>query len=208
MSIKELLYDWGGLNLSLFHAINQFHGVWYDSIMLVGSALSNRYDFPLYLILIGLVTVHRKNYLTTNMKAQWQFVMIFAVAFVLDTALVEALKILAHYPRPFVTLPPDTMRIIGEPLDRKEYYYSFPSGHASFATLIIGSIWAFMNRYGKTLGCLFVLWAGWSRIALGAHYPADVLAGIIIGLIAVWGARLLYYKSVIADKAALRRSVF
>ena len=58
-----------------------------------------------------------------------------------------------------------------------EYHHSFPSGHSSFSMLIIASIWSLLFAWQKGLGVIFVLWVGISRISLGAHFPADVLAG-------------------------------
>lgn len=58
---------------------------------------------------------------------------------------------------------------------------SFPSGHATtvFAMATILSLW-----YPRWTAAWLALAAivGWSRIALGSHFPSDVLAGAILGV--------------------------
>ena len=67
---------------------------------------------------------------------------------------------------------------------------SYPSGHAATAVALYGLlVWlAFHARapavLKETLIAALALWiAGifWSRIALGAHYPTDVVGGALIG---------------------------
>ena len=65
--------------------------------------------------------------------------------------------------------------------------YSFPSGHSGNASSLFGGIAAALKK--KWLVCLAVvipLLVGFSRVAMGAHYPTDVLCGWAVGLIAVF----------------------
>ncbi len=57
---------------------------------------------------------------------------------------------------------------------------SFPSGHATtvFALAAVLSLW-YPRWTAAWLGLAAVV--GWSRIALGAHFPSDVLAGAVLG---------------------------
>lgn len=64
---------------------------------------------------------------------------------------------------------------------------SFPSGHlaSSTATLLI-LFYLFPQMRKKwliILSIIFILFLAFSRIYVGMHYPLDVLAGILIGLI-------------------------
>ena len=95
--------------------------------------------------------------------------------------LVELIKALSDRDRPFLTL--DQARIIGW----RERGDSFPSGHTSqvffLATLLIHG---FQLGMGTTVGLYTVAaLVGFTRIYVGAHYPRDVIAGMVLG--SVWG---------------------
>jgi undecaprenyl-diphosphatase len=71
-----------------------------------------------------------------------------------------------------------------------ETSYGYPSGHAATAASFYALLALFVWRSGfpagirLALGGLLGVWAGgicWSRIALGAHYPSDVLGGLLLG---------------------------
>jgi signal peptidase II len=69
------------------------------------------------------------------------------------------------------------VRVIGD----KELHYSLPSGHATYAALVVGALWPLMGRHGRVGLVLYATLVGWSRIAAGMHFPADVLAGWALG---------------------------
>ncbi len=72
--------------------------------------------------------------------------------------------------------------------------YSFPSGHSANAAACYGSVAAYVNRRPEGTKRVWVIWAaasitllvGFSRVAVGAHYPTDVLAGWALGAAIVW----------------------
>jgi membrane-associated phospholipid phosphatase len=105
----------------------------------------------------------------------------------------EGLKHLVQRPRPYLA---------GAFVDWSGY--SFPSGHAIGATLMYGAAVTMIlprlsgRRWRALLifiAVTLVLGVAFSRVALGAHYLTDVLAGIVLGLIwlaicSVWIRRL------------------
>lgn len=69
--------------------------------------------------------------------------------------------------------------------------WSYPSGHSLNSMVVIGllTVLAVRERSGAwrvllaATGALLVLLVGFSRVYLGVHWPSDVLAGWLIGLL-------------------------
>ena len=91
-----------------------------------------------------------------------------------------ASQVISHVwdrPRPYQDHPLGVIPLITPSLDP-----SFPSDHATAAFAIAFGI-LFVTRRA---GWLFVAWAaliGISRVLAGMHYPTDVLAGAVVGLV-------------------------
>jgi len=111
----------------------------------------------------------------------------FLIAFALELFLYRALKKSFRRKRPFVALP-DAVKWIVPPDE-----FSFPSGHTAGAFVMATLLSAVSPELGG-VSFLFAGIVGYSRVALGVHYPGDVLAGAILGLICAyvggWGAGL------------------
>ncbi len=65
---------------------------------------------------------------------------------------------------------------------RKTDPHAFPSGHAARALLLAGLAWAWLPPGAAAGVTLWALGVSWARLALGLHYPTDVLAGGLLGL--------------------------
>ncbi len=64
--------------------------------------------------------------------------------------------------------------------------YSFPSAHTASAAATYGTLAVYSRkRIIKTVLYLLIAAVGVSRFSLGVHYPTDVIAGAVLGLISV-----------------------
>jgi len=64
--------------------------------------------------------------------------------------------------------------------------YSFPSAHSTNAVTVFGSLAINLRkRWFTVIAIVIPLLTGISRFVVGAHYPTDVLAGWMLGLISV-----------------------
>ena len=126
----------------------------------------------------GLIWVVAAGVLIVAGRLQRAAVLPLLLALVLgSTATDQVLKPLVHRTRPFVSNP-DVRVIGGEPKDS-----SFPSGHATNAfagALVLASLAAAPALLWWVLAAAIA----YSRVYVGVHYPLDVTAGALIGLVA------------------------
>ncbi|WNQ13203.1 undecaprenyl-diphosphatase [Paenibacillus aurantius] len=77
---------------------------------------------------------------------------------------------------------------------------SFPSDHSIGAFVIATSIWLFRRKAGS-LWLLLAAFISFSRIWNGVHYPADVIAGAILGILSAAAVHRLFIRHPIASRA-------
>ena len=167
----------GNFDVDLLKLFNGERGPWLDRVQwaLTASGPLVAYTLPVLFALVGMLR-----------KRVWLlWVAATAAASVLSCGLVVLLlKWLVARPRPFLvdlSIVQLSSGVGG----------SFPSGHTGDAFAIAMVLVLVFRRWVVAVPAL--LWAlgvGWSRMALGVHYPSDVLGGILLGTLsaALWSA--------------------
>jgi undecaprenyl-diphosphatase len=165
-----------GIDWSLFHALNA--GVatrdWLEDPVTTFAALA----VPLYVLATAGLWFLARPY----GDAKWKLAATSALASAAVALVVN--QVISHLwdrPRPFAAHAAATHLLSAPSPDP-----SFPSDHAAAAFAIAFAVLAFSRRAGA-LFVVAALLVGVSRIALGLHYPSDVIAGIVVG----WAAAML-----------------
>ncbi len=122
---------------------------------------------------------------------QWRSAVLVGITFAVAAVASPLAKFIVHRPRPID---------IYSGADA----FAFPSGHSTFATLLLSVIAFFIAmRLGRSLQIGVWMAAGFgviaiafSRVYLGAHWPSDVMGGVLLGAF-IGGvlALLLHYKA-------------
>lgn len=163
------------LDSSILLWINGHHAEWMDTLMWAVS--SPRTWLPLYLILIGLVAWRFRSW-----KAALFIVLGFIVAVGLSDILCSGvLKPLVCRLRPTHEPALDPIHLVNGYTGGR---YGFCSSHAA-NTAAVATLFSLLWR-NKIATAVLVLWVAlncYSRMYLGAHYPSDILVGLLIGVL-------------------------
>jgi membrane-associated phospholipid phosphatase len=102
------------------------------------------------------------------------------LAAIIATIIINLLKHSFNLPRPPSFFEKSEINIIGQAI----YSHSFPSGHtATIFTLAGILIFYFRSNYYRFSILILAFFTGLSRIAVGVHWPTDVIAGAGIGIL-------------------------
>jgi undecaprenyl-diphosphatase len=119
-----------------------------------------------------------------------KYALTIAVASVIGVTLAKIGDKLYYHPRPFVTS--GVAPLIEHGTDN-----GFPSEHSTYAMTIAGVIYLYKKQLGYYAAAIAVV-VGFGRVFAHVHSMLDILAGVAIGIVAVWSANYIlskYYKT-------------
>jgi undecaprenyl-diphosphatase len=158
------------LNQSLFDQINGFAAT-HRAVEAVAEFLAADAIYVFAIVLVGLFVAPARwsdgRGRTTAASAG------LSAALALGAA--QIISRIVQQPRPFLANPGHAHVLIGSASD-----YGFPSDHATAGFAVAVAITMRMPRLGFTLIGLAASIAV-ARVAVGVHYPADVLGGAAVG---------------------------
>lgn len=96
------------------------------------------------------------------------------VGMLIALGLNQVLVASVHELRPYTVLP------AAEVLVARSADYAFPSDHAVMAGAVAAGVWLVSRRLGY-LAAAAALLMGFARVYVGAHWPGDVLVGLVFG---------------------------
>ncbi|GAB2915906.1 phosphatase PAP2 family protein [Rhodococcus aerolatus] len=117
------------------------------------------------------------------------------VAYVLDAAI----KVVVAEPRPCYAYPRDFLLESCPPVSD----YAFPSNHSVVVAAMTAALFLVSRRLG-VVGVVASVVMGFSRVYVGAHYPHDVAAGLLVGAVVGLGTAVLLRRVATPLVAALR----
>ena len=183
----DVLQQIVSVDTDLMLSINSWHSVFFDGFMWAYTQV--HVWVPFYMVLVLL--------LAKNLKLRS---FLIALACVALTILICD-QLCSHIIRPIVQRlrPANLENPVSDLVHVVNGYrggrYSFPSAHASNTFgLAFFLMYVFRNKWLTTLMMFWALLNCYSRIYLGVHYPADILAGLLVGFVAASFAYWIFRK--------------
>ena len=172
----------------LFLFLNGLHTEWLDTVMV---SITEMWPWiPIYLLLLYMVF---KQY---GKRGWWVLLAVAVLILCSDQLSAHVCKPLFHRLRPCFN--PDLEGLVHLPKGLPGGRYGFVSSHAANTFAVATFLTAVLRKNYRSIGWWLFVWAlvsSYSRIYIGVHYPGDILAGavlgILVGLIISWVFRRL-----------------
>jgi undecaprenyl-diphosphatase len=160
------------IDLSIFHALNNLAGkspLSDAAILFLASYLA----YVLIALFIALILFSRHE---KRLKIEI-FLTALVSALIARFGIASLIRFFYHRPRPFTAL--QIHPLFTDPA------WSFPSGHATFFFALATAMYFYNKRWGIGffIGAILITLG---RVAAGVHYPSDIAAGAVIGMLVAY----------------------
>jgi signal peptidase II len=188
MPFKQYWYDWLGLNQKIFQELYlQTPEAPTSQILHFLHNIAGFDTAPYWLayfcvliILGALFSIIRNGHPAQYCGRAFTLIVAITASIYATMFAIDFLKSYFSFLRPYAAIYGITPLFV---MDADAATRAFPSGHAALAACLISSIWVRLGGGLKLIGFGFVVAVCWSRVAAGVHFPADVLAGALIGML-------------------------
>ena len=160
------------------------HNFILDPLMVAYTSLGN---YSIIWLLLAAVMI----YFPKTRKAGVLVLLAIALGYLVNDLI---LKDLIERPRPWID-------ISGlEPLIYASNPNSFPSGHTCIAFAVVGIICRTQSQNWALASIAAAVLMGFSRMYVGVHYPTDIMAGAVVGIVC---SQVIWYIYSSANKKHL-----
>lgn len=175
------------LDFFLFQKINSFAGkwLWFDTLSIY---FAEHFEHVLWFILFL--------FLLKNFKKYWPMIIqAFGAAILARLVIVNFIRWLWPRPRPFIE---NNVNLL-----LSHNGASFPSGHAAFYFAIATVVFLYLKKvyprpkfwWGTGIGFFLASFLiSISRVICGIHWPSDILAGAVIGILSGYVITLFFRR--------------
>lgn len=160
------------IDVKVFYFFNDLAGRW---LILDRLFVFFGYYLPYFLVAAFLLILYFSKY--SRQKKRQIFLITTVSTIISRFGFVSIIRLFYQRPRPFLEYQ------VNQLIAKNEF--SFPSGHAAFFFALAMAVYFYNKKWGAwffAAAILIVL----ARIAAGIHYPSDILAGAVIGILTAW----------------------
>ncbi|MGB9708570.1 phosphatase PAP2 family protein [Infirmifilum uzonense] len=189
---------------------------------------AKKYNTFIYGIIIILLVTPFLAYFTGSWTKYWElvttlgdeqgYVALATIVFIVFSPELGFIMLLSLLSSAWVNIIlKDTLRLPRPPSDQWKIEvkgYGFPSGHAQTSTAFWSAAYIYLRKKAiALLGISLIALVSYSRLALGVHYPRDIIGGIFLGLLVslltyFFSLRLLKLEKKRASLTLLAYSIF